>query len=69
MKTKVIIENGVTQIDLTPENDFEKDVIEKLRTEPRKYNTKVDICAKEKDEYGYSSGHKILVSIIENERS
>ena len=29
MKAKVIIENGKTEIILTPENDFEIDVIEK----------------------------------------
>ena len=30
MKTKVIIENGETDIILTPENDFDKGVLEKI---------------------------------------
>jgi len=29
MKTKIIIENGETEIVLTPENDFDRDVLEK----------------------------------------
>jgi hypothetical protein len=31
MKAKVIIENGETTIVLNPENEFEKDIIEKVR--------------------------------------
>lgn len=30
MKAKVIIENGITELVLTPENDFENDIIEKF---------------------------------------
>ncbi len=30
MKTKVIITDGEIEISLTPENDFEKDVVEKI---------------------------------------
>lgn len=37
MKTKVIIENGESKIVLTPENDFEKDILEKLYDD--KYET------------------------------
>jgi hypothetical protein len=30
MKTAIYIEDGVTQLVLTPENDFEKDVVSKI---------------------------------------
>lgn len=38
MKAKVIIENGETQIILTPENEFEIDLIEKIYDKKEKYN-------------------------------
>lgn len=34
MKTAVYIEDGVTQVVITPENDFEKSVISTLHDEP-----------------------------------
>ena len=37
MKAKVIIENGETTIVLTPENDFETDVIVKVRDKREKH--------------------------------
>lgn len=65
MKTKVIIENGGTTIVLSPENDFEIDVIEKIVKDKRKYNINNEIDA----DYNYSSGnysnHRIELSIKE----
>jgi len=62
MKAKVIIENGETSIVLTPENEFEIDVIEKVHCKTEKYNihTKVDADYS----YGSYSKHKICMSII-----
>ena len=38
MKTKVVIEDGETEILLTPENDFEKDVLEKIHNKKQSFN-------------------------------
>ena len=38
MRTKVLIENGETTIILTPENEFEIDVIEKIHCKKEKFN-------------------------------
>jgi hypothetical protein len=38
MKTKVIIENGVTTIELTPENDFERNMIENVSNDREVFN-------------------------------
>lgn len=38
MKAKVIIENKQTKIILTPENDFEIDVIDKVRNKKEKHD-------------------------------
>lgn len=60
MKAKVIIENGCTEIILTPENEFEEDVLEKVYE--NKYeitNTKIYVLAY----YGIYSKHKITINI------
>lgn len=61
MKTKVIIENGETTIILTPENEFEMDVIEKVHCKKENHSINCDIYA----QYSYSSysKHKIELSI------
>ena len=66
MKAKVIIENGETTIQLTPENDFEIDVIEKVVIHKPKFNTLTEFSAK--CNYGDYSKHLIEISVKE-ERS
>lgn len=63
MKTKVVIENGETTIVLTPENDFENDVIEKIKKKPEKFSIHTSINV----DYSYSrySNHNIKLSIKE----
>lgn len=42
MKAKVIIENGITTIELTPENDFEKRVLKDAHSNSNyEFDTKV----------------------------
>lgn len=61
MKTKVIIEDGAATIVLTPENDFEKDVIENTKNKEAKHDIVVSIGA---DYYcGDYINHKIELSI------
>lgn len=61
MKAKVIIENGETTILLTPENEFEIDIIEKVHCKKEKHN----IHAQFEAEYNFGtySKHKIELSI------
>ena len=63
MKAKVIIENGETTIVLTPENDFERDIIEKIETHRPKFTTFTEISAS--SNYGSYSKHKIEILIKE----
>lgn len=63
MKAKVIIENGETTIFLTPENEFEIDIIEKVHCKKEKHNvhTQFEVqCS-----YGNYSKHRIELSITE----
>lgn len=63
MKAKVVIENGETTVVLTPENEFEIDVIEKIHCKKEKFNihTSVDV----QYNYGTYSKHKIDINIRE----
>lgn len=63
MKAKVIIENGEIQIVLTPENDFEIDVIEKIYDKKEKYNVLTSFNANVS--YGTYSKHNIEINIKE----
>ena len=63
MKAKVIIENGETTIILTPENEFEIDVIEKINCKKEKYNVLTTFNAQYN--YGTYSKHNINLSINE----
>lgn len=45
MKAKVIIENGQTTIVLTPENDFECDMIENVRDSKEKHTIETNFDA------------------------
>lgn len=63
MKAKVIIENGETTIVLTPENNFEVDVIEKVYCKKEKHNIHTRFEAQYS--YGSYSKHRIELSIKE----
>lgn len=45
MKTKVIIENEVTKIVMTPENDFETDVLDRVYSKQQNYKVETNISA------------------------
>ena len=61
MKAKVIIENRETTIILTPENEFEKDIIEKVHNKKKEHNT---LCTFDlKESYGNITNHKIEILI------
>lgn len=66
MKAKVIIENGVTNIELKPENDFEIDIIEKIKSKKENFQTSVSFCANY--DYGSYSKHYIDIQIIEHKK-
>ena len=63
MKAKVIIENGETKIILTPENDFEIDVIEKIYDKKEKYSVLTSFNANVS--YSTYSKHNIALEIKE----
>ena len=63
MKAKVIIQNGKTEIILSPENDFEIDLIEKIYDKKEKYNALTSFNATYN--YGSYSKHNILIDINE----
>lgn len=64
MKSKVIIENGETTIILTPENEFEIDIIEKVKCKKEKYS--IDAKFDAQYNYGSYSKHNIELSIKED---
>jgi len=61
MKAKVVIENGITSIELTPENKFEIDVIENARKFKEGYILETSVDAK----YNYNNytDHKLNIKI------
>ena len=63
MKAKVIIENGETTIILTPENEFETDIIEKMYDKKEKHTIITEACAHVS--YSVYSKHRIELSIKE----
>lgn len=64
MKAKVIIENGQTKIDLTPENDFEIGVVENVYGKINKYDLETNIAA----DYSYGSYGKHRIEILIKEK-
>lgn len=63
MKAKVIIEEGITSIVLSAENDLEKDIVEKVKD-----NRKIESKTVEFDythEWGVRGQHRIVVNIKE----
>jgi len=65
MKAKVIIENGETNIILTPENVFETDLIEKVSCKEEKY--KLDTEVRAEYSYGAYKNHRINIGIVESD--
>jgi hypothetical protein len=63
MKAKVIIENGETEVILTPENDFEKDIIENIADRKKDFN--IHTTAETNYSYSQHSNHKIVMNIKE----
>ena len=63
MKTKVIIENGETDIILTPENDFDKGVLEKIHK--NKQNFSINTEVKAEYDYGNYKNHRLILNIKE----
>jgi len=64
MKTKVIIENGKTTIILTPENEFEKDMVEIAKDQ----NYKIEANIFKEDMFCDSEDHKIELLLTENKK-
>jgi len=66
MKAKVIIEHGTTSIILTPENEFEKDIIEKVEDRRSDFDLKSNFNV---DREIYSSStkinHNITIKLVE----
>lgn len=66
MKTKVVIENNKTQIILTPENDFEIDVLEKA-CDDNKYSLNTYIKSTYKMG-GYRDDFELNVELIKQKK-
>lgn len=64
MKTEVIIWQGEAKIVLHAENEFEKDLIEKVKNSRIGYNTTSQVLT----DYSYQSHtkHRIEINLIEN---
>lgn len=63
MKTKVIIENGETEIILTPDNDFDREVLEKIYFKKSNFTIHTDVQAKY--DFGNYKDHKLVLNIKE----
>lgn len=61
MKAKVIIQEGKTTIELTPENDFEKDVIEKITDSRHHYDINTTVSTN--FQFHEHKNHKIQLNI------
>ena len=67
MKAKVIIENGETTVSLTPENDFEKDMIEKLYLNKTQFDSELTFKCNVAQSWGIFKDHQIILSIKDNQ--
>lgn len=63
MKAKIIIENSETEIILTPDNVFDKDVLEKMYNNKGRYNIYTDVESDYK--YGSYQNHRLVITIKE----
>jgi hypothetical protein len=63
MKAKITTENGISTIELTPENKFEVNLIESFSTESKKQNIETEF----RTDYQFNtySKHKIKISITQ----
>ena len=63
MKTEVVIREGKAKVVLHAENEFEKDLIEKVQDSQEGYETKTTVLT----DYGYysHSKHRIEIELIE----
>ena len=64
MKTEIIIWQGAAKVVLYPENEFEKELIEKIKDSKKGYQTKTNVLT----DYLYQthSKHRIEISLNEN---
>lgn len=62
MKAKVIIENGQTEILLIPENEFEKDLVEKCLHRSSENEIKTSITTQQQG-YGIHTKHQISINV------
>ena len=69
MKTEVVIWQGKAKIVLYVENEFEKELIEKVKNSRFGYDTKTTF-ATDYDGFSYNKhkNHRIEISLIENEK-
>lgn len=65
MKTEIVIWQGKAKIVLHPENEFEKDLIEKIKDSKIGYEIKADVLT----DYSYHSHTKHRIEINLNEKS
>lgn len=63
MKAKVIIENSETTVILTPKNEFELDVLQKMYDSKDKYSLYTHVTAKRS--YGADENHQININVKE----
>jgi hypothetical protein len=64
MKTKIVIENGETEIVLKPENEFDNDVLQKMHKNKLGYSLVVEVNADLK--YGIYDNYSMSINIKEN---
>jgi predicted HTH domain antitoxin len=64
MKTEIIIWQGAAKVVLYPENEFEKELIEKIKDSKKGYQTETNVLT----DYTYQmhSKHRIEISLNEN---
>lgn len=62
MKAKVIIEDGLTSIELVAENSFERDMIESYGYE-KETEVKTTVFPFYNEGYGVKSQHKIMINL------
>lgn len=64
MKTKIITIDGSTSIVLTPESEFEEDLIEKIVDSRPEYHISTRVTTQ--SQYGIHSNHTIDIDLIKN---
>jgi hypothetical protein len=69
MKAKVIIQDGITQVILTPTSDFERDLIEKMYNKQKTFAIDTEVRA-EYELHSYQTklkNHEIVLTIEQHE--